>query len=45
MKYFMYPQTARQLLVMSRAYRDFRWIGYDRKAAQELAEIHARRTA
>ena len=40
MSFYMHPETARRLLAMSRAYRDFRWCGWDRKAAQELARIH-----
>ena len=37
---YMHPDTARRLLAYSRAYRQFRRIGFDRPAADELARIH-----
>ena len=42
MKFYMHPSTARRLLLQSRVYRQFRAIGFDRRAAQELAQLHVR---
>ena len=41
-RYYMRPEVALQLLVMSVTYRAFRKMGYDIKAAQELSAIHVR---